>query len=112
MPALRSASIGHLLAGHGVQGETRGDFRDAAGALGDDDELDDDQDHEDHEADDVVAADDEVAEGLDHLAGVAVEEDRAGRRDVQREPEQRDEQEQRREDAELERVLRVERRPA
>src|SRR5690606_1217346 len=37
---------GHLLAGHGVQGEAGRDLGDAAGALGNDDELDDDQDDE------------------------------------------------------------------
>ena len=57
----------HLLAGHGVQGEARRDLGDAAGALGDDDEVDDDEDQEDDEADDVVAADDEVAERLDDV---------------------------------------------
>ena len=54
---------GHLLARHRVQGEARGDFGDAAGAVGDDHELDDDQDQEDDDADDEVAADHEVAEG-------------------------------------------------
>ena len=56
------------------------DLGDAAGAVGDDDELDDHQDHEDDQADDQRAADDEVAEGLDHLAGVAVAAAPAGSR--------------------------------
>ena len=46
----------HLLAGHGVQGEAGRDFRDAAGALGDDDELNDDDDDEDDDADGQRAA--------------------------------------------------------
>jgi hypothetical protein len=37
----------HLLAGHGVEGEARRDFGDAARTLGDDDEVHDDQDDED-----------------------------------------------------------------
>ena len=36
----------HLLAGHGIQGEAGGHFGDAAGALGDDHEIDDHQDAE------------------------------------------------------------------
>ena len=51
---------GHLLAGHGVQGEPCADLRDAAGALGHDHEIDDDEDREDDDADGVVAADDEL----------------------------------------------------
>ena len=46
----------HLLAGHGVQGEPGRDLGDAAGALGDDDEVHDHQDGEDDHADDEVAA--------------------------------------------------------
>ena len=60
---------GHLLARHGVQGEAGRDLGDAAGALGDDDEIDDHQDGENDDADDEVAAHDEATEGLDHLAG-------------------------------------------
>jgi len=47
---------GHLLAGHGVEGEAGGDLGDALGALGDDQELDDGQDEEDDHADHEVAA--------------------------------------------------------
>ena len=77
----------HLLARQGVQGEARGDFRDALAALGDDDEVDDHQDHEHHQADDEVAADHHLAESLDHLArragaGMAFEQHNARRGDV------------------------------
>ena len=41
----------HLFARHGVQGETRGDLRDTASALGDDDEIDNDENDENHRAD-------------------------------------------------------------
>ena len=75
----------HLLAGHGVEGEARADLGDAPGALGDDDEVDDDQDREHDEADDVVAADHELAEGLDHLArGVGARCGRAAARRASR----------------------------
>ena len=62
----------HLLARHGVEREARAHLGDAAGAVRDHHELDHDQDQEDHEADDDVAADDELAERGDHVAGVAL----------------------------------------
>lgn len=46
----------HLLAGHGVEGETRPDFGHALRAFGYDEELHDGQDEEDHRADHKVAA--------------------------------------------------------
>ena len=95
----------HLLAGHGVEGEPGADLGDPLGALGDHDELDDDQDQEDHQADDQVAADHEAAERVDHLAGVAVAQHQPGGADVEREPEQGGDQQQRREDREVERPL-------
>ena len=72
----------HLLAGHRVEGEARADLGDTAGAVRDHDELDDHEDQEDDDADDEVAAHDERAEGVDHLAGIAVREDQARDRDV------------------------------
>src|ERR1700690_25819 len=59
---------GHLPAGHGVQCEACADFRDAARALGDHDEVDDHQHHENHHADGVIAADHELAERGDDVA--------------------------------------------
>ena len=90
---------GHLLARHRVQGEARRDLRHALGALGDHQELHQRQDREDHRADDVVAPDDELAEGLDDLARVSLREREPRRRHVQRQPEQRRHQQQRRERA-------------
>ncbi|MBI4880118.1 MAG: hypothetical protein HY812_10745 [Planctomycetes bacterium] len=84
----------HLLAGQAVQGEARRHLGDAAGALGDHDELHDEQDAEDDDADHQVAAHDEVAEGVDHLAGVALEQDEARRGDVEAEAEQGEEEQQ------------------
>ena len=55
----------HLPARHAVQGEPRGHFADARGALGDDHELDDDDDHEDDQPDDDAVAGDELAEAAD-----------------------------------------------
>src|SRR5262249_42667547 len=53
---------GHLFAGHGVEGESGCHFGNAAGAFGNDHELDDDQDEENHEPNHEVAADHVVAE--------------------------------------------------
>ena len=102
----------HLLAGHRVQREARRDFRDAAGALRHDHEVDDDEDHEHDDADGVVAADHEVAERLDDAAGgvrarVAVQQHDARRGDVQREPQQRDAEQHRRKHREVERPRHV-----
>ncbi len=79
----------HLLAGHGVQREARPDLGHPFGALGDHDELHDRQDHEHDQADDQVAADDEVAEGLHDVPGIRLEQDQARRRDRQADAEQR-----------------------
>jgi hypothetical protein len=46
----------------------RADFRNAARALGDDHEVDDHQDHEHEQPDREIAADQEGAKGLDHMA--------------------------------------------
>jgi hypothetical protein len=73
----------HLLARHRVQGESRRDFRDAARALGDDDEIDQDQDEEDDEADDIIAAHHEIAEGLDDVARVTIEQNQPRRGNVE-----------------------------
>ena len=94
----------HLLARHRVQREPRRHFRNAARALDDDDELDDAQDQEHHQPDHHVAADDEVAERVDDLAGVAVQQHQPRGGHVQRQPEQRGEEQQRRERRELQRL--------
>ena len=92
----------HLLAGHGVQGEARRDFGDARRTAGDDDEVHDHQDREHDHADDELAAHHELRERRDHfargvLAGLAVGEDEARRGDVEREPQQRRQQQHGRE---------------
>ena len=99
----------HLLAGHRVEREARGDLGHAAGALRDDDEVDADEDQEQDETYGVVAADDELSKCFDHLARASLREDEARGTDVQREPEQREQEEEGGERAELEWVARVER---
>ena len=60
---------GHLLAGHGVQAETRADFSDTARTFGDHDEVHDHEDRKDDHADDEVALHHEIAEGLNDVTG-------------------------------------------
>ena len=78
----------HLFAGHGIQGESGGYFRDASRTLGDHREVDQDQDAEDHDADQVVAGHHKFSKGLNDLArgigaGVAFDQDHPGRGHIQ-----------------------------
>lgn len=103
---------GHLLAGQGVQGKTGGDFRGAHGAVVDDQVLDSDEGEENHEANDVVSTNDELAEGLDDVAGggsafIAVEKNTAAAGDIERDAEERQKKQQRRENRELNRPKNV-----
>ena len=80
---------GHLLAGNGVEGEARAHFRDTRRALGDDEEVDDDENAENDQTDNEVAAHHELREAVDHMTGgkiafIAVGENHACRRDIQR----------------------------
>src|SRR6185437_12883452 len=79
----------HLLGRHGVGVEARRHYGDAAGALGDDDEIDDHQDGENDNADDEIAAHHEIAERLDDVSGgggafVAMGENKPRRGEVER----------------------------
>ncbi len=99
----------HLLARHCVQRKARADFGDAARALGDDGEVDDGEDHEDDDADRVITADQEVAEGFDHLpcgasAGMALGQHYAGRCHVERQPQHRRHQQHGRKRHEVQRL--------
>ena len=99
----------HLLAGHGVQGESRGHLRHASRALGNDDEVDADENQEQHEPHGIVAADHELAERLNDRAGVPLAENEPRAADAERESKERQKEQERREAAELERVRRVQR---
>ena len=90
----------HLLAGQCVEREAGGDFGDAPRALGDDHQIDDHQDQEDEDTDREIAADQEGAEGLDDLARgsaafMPIEQHDPRRCHVEREPQQRGEQQDR-----------------
>ncbi len=99
----------HLLAGHRVEREAGADLGDPLRAAGDDHELDRDQDREHDQPDHHVAAHDELAEGRKQRADpvhlVALREDEPGGAHVEREPEQRRQQQRGREGRELERLL-------
>ena len=74
----------HLLTRHRIQGETRAHFSDTSGTLGDNHKVDDHQNREHHDTNRIIAADQEVAERLNHLtrsirAGVAFHQHHAGR---------------------------------
>ena len=100
----------HLLAGDGVEGEARANLGDASRALGDDQEVDGDEDEEDDDADDEVAAHHQTGEAADDVAGGgdplgAVGEDQARGRDVEREFEDRRDQQHGRKGGEFERLV-------
>ena len=99
----------HLLARHRVQDETRRHFRDAPGAFRHDDELNDDENPEDDEPDQQMPLHNVVAERADDGPRLAVQQDSACRRDIQREPKQRGQQQHRWEHGEVERLLRPQR---
>ena len=105
----------HLLARHGVEVEARGDFGDAAGALGDDDEIHDHQNREHDNSDDEIAAHHEIAERLDDVAGgrgalMPARQDQPGRGQVERQPQHGRDQEHGRERREFQRRLDEQRR--
>jgi hypothetical protein len=105
----------HLLARHGVQVEARGDFGDAAGALGDDHEVHDHQDGEDDDTDNEIAAHHEIAERLDDVAGgvgafVAARQDQPRRGEVERQPQHGRDQQHGGEGGEFQRRLDEQRR--
>jgi len=111
-PRVQVGIDGHLLTGHGVQGEAGCHLGDTLGTVRDHHDLDDDQDDEHDEADDQVAAHGHLAEHRDQVAGpdgdlagrvhlVPVQQDHSRGRDVQRQSEEGGHQQGRREDGEL-----------
>ena len=94
----------HLFAGHGIEGEPRGHFGNAALAFGDDHELDDDEDDKYDDADDDIALCDERSEHVHHMPGVGLGQDEPRRGDVERQPEQGDRKQKRREHRKIKRL--------
>ena len=106
---------GHLFTRHGVQREAGTHFGDTAGTLGHHGKVDDGQDDKHHDTDRVVAADQEVAERLDHFTGrvgarMAFRQHHARGRHVQRQAQHGRHQQNGREGHEVERLDRVQRR--
>ncbi len=100
---------GHLLAGHGVESETRRDFGRPHCAVADDHVLNGDQGQKQHEADDVIAADHELPESFDDPAGcggslAAMQQNAAATREIERQPQQRQQQQETGKDRELHRT--------
>ena len=105
----------HLLAGHGVQGKTRRDFGNSAGAFGDDDEIYDHQYRKDDDADNEIALHHEIAERLNDLAGgigagMSFGEDQPGRCQIERKAHHGGDQQDGRKGRELQRLMDEQRR--
>ena len=106
VPARMSASMHICLPGMASSEKRAATSATRSAPLVIDDELHDGDDQEDHHADHEIAADDEVAEGVDDVAGVAVQQDQPGRADAERQPEQRGDEQDRRERGECKGDLR------
>jgi hypothetical protein len=105
-PGIQIGVDSHLLSRHGIKGEARRDFGGAHRAVGDNEVLNGNQGDEEHESDDVIAAHHELAKGLDHVSGgghafVAMQQDAPAGGQIQREPEQGQQQDQAGKDREL-----------
>ncbi len=99
---------GHLLARHGVQAEPGRDLGDAPRALGDDHEVHHQQDGEQDQPDHHVAAHEESAERCHHMPGrgrpvLPAAQDQSRGSHVERQAQQRGQQQQRGEAREVER---------
>jgi len=96
----------HLFARECVQGEAGRDLGRAHRAMADDQKLDRDQGKKQHKPHHVVAAHDELAEGLDHAAGrcgpfAAMQKNAPAGGDVQGQAEERQQQENGRKDRQI-----------
>ena len=103
---------GHLLTGHGVEGEACAHLGNAPGTFGHNHKVDDHQNGEDHDTNDIIAADHHLAKGLNHLAGrgmavLTVEHDHSGGSHVECQAHQRRDQQNSGEYREIQRAQRV-----
>ncbi len=100
----------HLLAGNGVEREACAHFRDTRRTLCNDKEVDDDEDRENDKADDEVATHHELREAVNHMtccqiAFIAVRENHARRRNIERQTHHGCDQQHGRESREIKRTL-------
>ena len=82
----------HLPARHRIQSKPGGDFRDAGGAFGDHDKINNDENGKDHNANCVISPDHKFAEHANDFTGgggtlIPVHQNRPRRGDIQRKPE-------------------------
>jgi len=98
----------HLLTRHAVEREPGGHLGHALGTVGDHHVLHDHKDQEHDHADDVIATHDIVTDGIDHMSGIPFRQDQTGRRHVERQSEQRRDQQHRREGREVDWPRRIE----
>jgi len=108
-PAAQITVDGHLLAGHRIQAETRGDFRHTLRALGDHQKIDDGNDQKDHQPDGEIAPHHKVAECLDNVTRILLQKDQTGRCNGQRQTKHCGQQQERGERRERQRARQVKR---
>ena len=101
-PGVEVGLNGHLLAGHGVQGKAGRHFGDTRGTGGDDHFIEQKENTEDHDTNHIAAADNELAKGLDYVAGgvgafVPVQQNQTGGSHVEGQAQQSGHQQQGRE---------------
>ena len=109
-PGVQVGIDSHLFTRHPVQHEARANFRDTPGTLGDNHKVDDNENDKHHDTDGEVTADQEVAEGFNHLpcrrrAGMPVHQNDTGRGHVQRQAQQGGKQQNGRERGKLQGTL-------
>ena len=101
----------HLFARHPVEDKTCADFCDTPGTFGDNHEVDDHQNDEHDDTDGKITAHQKVSECVDHLTrrpftSMPIHQDDTGRRNVERQSQQRGKQQHRWECGEFQGVLR------
>ena len=98
----------HLLARHAVEREAGRHLGHPLRAVGHHHVLHHHQDQEDDQPDHIIALHHVRADRGDHPAGIGIAQDQPGRGDVQRQPEQGCDQQQRRKGGEIDRLARIE----
>ncbi len=98
-----------MLARQSIQRKARGDLRYANRAVVDHHVLDGDQQTENDRSDHIVSANHEISERFDHMAGrvgplIAVQQNQAGGRNIERQPEKSQQQERGRKHVEFDRT--------
>ena len=77
---------GHLFSRHRVECESSGHLRNTPCTFRDNDEVDNHQNNENDGSNEVVALDEHIAKSFDHMTCIAVQKDKAGGCNIQRQP--------------------------